>query len=75
MSDRIVVDLADGLKDSSVTNGANSVSEGLVYWHPTNKVSCREHGAMLCVSEDRRIWRCIACNVGGYLMPSGADDG
>ena len=73
MTDRTVIDLADGLKDSSVTNGANSVSEGLVYWHPTNKVSCHEHGAMLCVSEDRHIWRCIACNVGGYLT-LGADD-
>jgi hypothetical protein len=62
-----LIDLADHLPDSPVGNGARSVSEGKVYWDPTNKVSCREHRAMLCVSKDRTIWRCPACNVGAAV--------
>ncbi len=50
-----------------VPNGANSVSEGKVFWTDKNKVTCKEHGACLCVSPDRKIWRCATCNEGAYL--------
>ncbi len=59
---------------TDVTNGARSVSEGKVFWNPyenpygtTDRATCVVHGAMLCVSQDGRIWRCPACNEGGYL--------
>ncbi|MFA5307095.1 MAG: hypothetical protein WC365_06620 [Candidatus Babeliales bacterium] len=26
--------------------------------------SCEVHGAMNCVSKNRKLWRCIACGVG-----------
>lgn len=50
-----------------VKNGAESVSLGKVIWTEKNKVTCMVHGAMLCVTEDRRIWRCPACNEGAYV--------
>ncbi len=56
--------------NTTVPNGIDSVSKGLVFWTDNNKVTCHKHGAMLCVSEDRKIWRCPACNVGGYLEQS-----
>ncbi len=52
---------------SAVTNGTNSISRGRVYWTNKNKVTCRKHGAMLCVSESRQMWRCPACNEGAYM--------
>ena len=53
--------------DGKVLNGVDSVTRGLVYWDERNKASCKKHGAMLCVSKDRRIWRCPACHVGLYV--------
>lgn len=53
--------------NSKVKNGANSVSQNIIYWTDRNKVTCREHGACLCVSPDRKIWRCATCNEGAYL--------
>jgi hypothetical protein len=47
--------------------GDHSVSEGKIYWDAKNKVSCKTHGAMLCVSPDRRMWRCIPCGAGAYV--------
>ena len=52
---------------TAVQNGTDSVSKKKVYWTVKNKVTCKEHGAMLCVSEDRRIWRCPTCHEGGYI--------
>jgi hypothetical protein len=56
-------DLADRPMLSDVptgTHGLNSISKGLVTWH-NDTVWCRQHGAMLCVSEDRELWRCPTC--------------
>lgn len=72
---RDIEDGGDQLEDEGCTyrkeipkNGMTSVSEGKVIWTEENKVTCVEHGAMLCVSEDRRLWRCPACNEGAYLV-------
>ncbi len=48
-----------------VANGSRSISEGKVFW--TDTVWCATHGACLCVSENRAIWRCPACNEGAYV--------
>jgi hypothetical protein len=50
-----------------VKNGIESVSQGKVIWIDKNLVTCVKHGAMLCVTEDRRIWRCPTCNEGAYI--------
>lgn len=50
-----------------VPNGADSVSTGKVTWHPTQKAMCHIHKAMNCVSENRRIWRCLTCHEGCYV--------
>jgi len=50
-----------------VQNGVHSVSEKKVFWTDNNYVTCREHGACLCVSKDRKIWRCPTCNEGAYV--------
>ncbi len=51
--------------------GIASVSEGKIYWDPDQKAMCRKHGAINCVSTDRRIWRCIhsfpSCGEGCYV--------
>ena len=62
-----IEDLATAMPDSAVTNGGHSVSQGQVFWTDENKVTCRDHRAMLCVSEDRHVWRCPTCNAGAYL--------
>lgn len=59
--------------NSKVTNGVDSVSKNKVYtnwgkWADTVYVKCRKHGAMLCVSQDRRIYRCSTCNEGAYKI-------
>ena len=68
----LIKDLKDmpKFKSEEVKNGMDSVSRGLVYWDDTNKVSCKTHRAMLCVSEDRQIWRCTAvgCREGAWLV-------
>lgn len=51
----------------TASRGDHSVTDGFVYWNDVNKVCCRKHKAMLCVSPDRRLWRCIACGVGAYV--------
>ena len=51
-----------------VTDGLYSVSEGKIYWTDENYVTCREHGACLCVNKDRSIWRCPACHEGAYVI-------
>jgi hypothetical protein len=43
------------------------VSSGGVYLHPVWKVACRQHGAMNAVNVARTLWRCLMCNVGGYV--------
>lgn len=57
----------------SVKNGIDSVSTGKVSikksntrWYKGEYVACHIHNAMLCVSQDRRIFRCPECNVGAY---------
>jgi hypothetical protein len=55
------------VKTSKGPKGDRSVSEGKIYWDKKNKVSCKTHGAMLCVAPDRRLWRCIACGAGAYV--------
>ena len=54
--------------NSKVKNGIDSVSTGKVFWTDKNKVTCHKHGAMLCVVQDRTIWRCPTCNEGGYVI-------
>lgn len=46
-----------------------SVTEGRVRWHPANKVTCVDHGAMNAVNEDCTIWRCLAfgCYTAAYV--------
>lgn len=51
-----------------VWNGVTSVSQGLVKWTYKNKATCLNHGAMLCVSLDRRLWRCPECHAGCYVV-------
>ena len=52
---------------STGTRGIDSVSTGQVTWTEKNKATCKTHGAMLSVAEDRRMWRCIACGAGCYV--------
>ncbi len=52
--------------NKTVINGVNSVTEGKIFWTDHNKVTCKIHGACLCVSPDRTIWRCATCNEGAY---------
>jgi hypothetical protein len=69
-----LIDVADmpGWKPSTTSGGEYSVSEGRVrferrlVWTPC----CEEHGAMLCVSSNRALWRCIACGAGAYIGAS-----
>jgi len=42
----------------------NYVRDRLIDLSHKNKPTCRTHEAMLCVSENREVWRCPACNVG-----------
>ncbi len=53
----------------TASRGDHSVTEGQVYWdlEGFNKVCCVQHRAMLCVSPDKRFWRCIACGAGAYI--------
>ena len=58
----------------NVPNGADSVTAGLVYenlvpnkYGGVSVVECVRHGAMNAVSQDRTIWRCLACNEGAYV--------
>ena len=46
----------------------HGVSEGKIYWTDENYVTCREHGACLCVNKERTIWRCPQCNEGAYVV-------
>jgi len=55
----------------TVKNGLTSVSEGKIYWTENNKVTCREHGACLCLNKNRTIWRCPTCNEGAYVIWNG----
>jgi len=54
--------------NTKVKNGTKSVSGGKITWTKENKVTCVDHGACLCVSEDRSIWRCATCNEGAYVI-------
>ena len=55
----------------AVPNGADSVSQGKVIWFPGQKAWCIKHGAMNCVSENQRIWRCLMCHEGCYVSSPG----
>ena len=74
MSTPEIVDITDmpGFNPNASSRGDRSVTDGRVYWGESNRVCCTTHRAMLCVSEDRKLWRCIACGVGAYL-PDGPD--
>lgn len=54
--------------NTKAPRGDHSVSGGKIIWDAKNKVCCRSHGAMLCVSDNRRLWRCIACGAGAYVL-------
>ena len=73
-----LIDLADmpGWNPSTGAHALRSVSEGRVYWDDVNRVCCIGHKAMLCVNEDRTIWRCQAfgCYTGAYVDWSAAHD-
>ena len=51
-----------------VPNGSDSVTRGLVRWDDVQRAVCATHGAMNCVSQDRRIWRCLTCHAGAYVV-------
>jgi hypothetical protein len=65
--------------DPAVPNGTRSVTEGRVFLgrNPDQggleTVSCRDHGAMLCVAVNPagKIWRCPACNEGAFAPEGG----
>lgn len=64
-----LIDIKDMPKfNPAVKNGLTSVSEGKIFWTNNNKVTCKEHGACLCLNMDRTIWRCPACNEGAYVI-------
>lgn len=50
----------------AVPNNNDSVSTGKVlrlfgtFW-------CVKHGAMNCVSQNRKLWRCLNCHEGLYI--------
>lgn len=61
-----------GHNPKAASRGERSVSEGHVKLGREGKLPgfyprCVEHGAMLCVNEERTIWRCIACGAGAFL--------
>jgi hypothetical protein len=63
-----IIDIADMPHFNPVVkNGIHSVSKRKIFWTSNNYVTCKEHGARLCVSKDRRIWRCPTCNEGAYV--------
>jgi hypothetical protein len=51
-----------------VKNGLISVSEGKIFWTENNKVTCKEHGACLCLNIERTLWRCPTCNEGAFVI-------
>lgn len=65
-----LIDIAEmpGFNAKATSRGDHSVSQGHIYWHDRNLVSCHHHGAMLAVNPERTIWRCIACGAGAYLL-------
>ena len=63
-----LIDLADMPSASpDVTNNSRDVTSGDIFWTDDNLVTCKEHGACLCVNIDRSIWRCPACNKGAFV--------
>lgn len=68
-----IVDIANmpNHNPNTASRGEHSVSEGQVYAHPTQRVVCKDHGAMLCVNPDRTIYRCEACGAGAYVASRG----
>jgi hypothetical protein len=69
----MILDLAEmpGTDPDKVgSHGLHSVSGGKVRWDPEQKAVCAKHGAINCVSQDRRIWRCVhafpSCREGCY---------
>jgi len=70
-----IADMPGGLNAASNTTGKRQrdVTDGKVIAHSEWKVACKEHGAMNCVSADRKIWRCPTCNVGAYVEPTKQD--
>ena len=63
-----LVDIKDMPRfNEAVKNGLTSVSDGKIFWTSNNLVTCRDHGACLCLNVDRTIWRCPACNEGAYV--------
>lgn len=49
----------------AVPNGSDSVSQGVVTLLGGSPW-CKYHGAMNCVSTNRKIWRCLTCHAGCY---------
>ena len=52
----------------TVPNGNDSVSQNKVIWTSSQKAFCKSHGAMNCVSQNRKIWRCLTCHEGCYVF-------
>lgn len=52
----------------SVKERIHGVSEGKIIWTDSNRVTCQEHGACLCVNKERTLWRCSVCNEGAYVI-------
>ena len=61
-----IADMTGHNPDKTGNRGIRAVSEGKVTWDEDQKAMCSAHRAMLCVSEDRKLWRCIACGNGCY---------
>jgi hypothetical protein len=64
-----LIDIKDMPKfNPIVKNGLTSVSTGKIFWTENNKVTCKEHGACLCLNKDRNLYRCPTCNEGAYVI-------
>jgi hypothetical protein len=73
MTEPVLINIRDmpgyNPKANTTDQEERDVSSGKVFWTEKNRVTCRDHGAMLCVSERRDMWRCLAlgCHAGAYV--------
>lgn len=70
----VLIDIRDmpgyNPKSNTTNQEERDVSSGQVFWTENNRVTCRDHGAMLCVSARRDLWRCtgaLGCHAGAYV--------
>lgn len=57
----------DKLRDVSESEDSLSSGRYVIFSMEKGYPHCSEHGAMLCVNEERTIWRCSTCHLGADL--------